>query len=61
VNLIVTLEELADRLGLRSIALRSTDGRPKLLFLAVAGLVSLALWTMVGWSLWRLIAWLIRH
>lgn len=59
-NLITTLQDLADRLGLRMLPLRTTDGQPNRLFLAIAGLASLALWTIIGWGVWRLVAWLCR-
>ncbi|EJL30681.1 hypothetical protein PMI01_03073 [Caulobacter sp. AP07] len=57
-NVMTALQDLADRLGLHPAPHRTADGRPRRLFLAAAGLASLALWTAIGWGLWRLIAWL---
>ncbi len=57
-NLIMTLQDVAVRLGLQPIPRRMANGHHKGLFLVVAGLASLALWTIVGWSVLRLVAWL---
>jgi hypothetical protein len=57
-NMMTALQELADRLGLLPASHRTADGRPRLVFLAIAGLASLALWTVIGWGLWRLVVWL---
>jgi hypothetical protein len=57
-NVMTALQDLADRLGLPPAPHQTADGRPRLVFLAVAGLVSLALWAVIGWGLWRLIVWL---
>ena len=57
-KMMAALQALADRLGLDPAPHRTADGRPRLVFLGVAGLVSLALWIGIGWLLVRLVAWL---
>ena len=59
-RMMAALQELADRLGLDSAPHRTADGRPRRVFLCVAGLVSLGLWIGIGWLLTRLVAWLAR-
>jgi hypothetical protein len=56
--MMAALQELADRLGLDPAPHRTADGRPRGVFLCLAGLVSLALWIGIGWVLVRLVAWL---
>jgi hypothetical protein len=56
--MMAALQELADRLGLNPGPHRTADGRPRLVFLCVAGLVSLALWIGIGCLLVRLVGWL---
>ena len=54
--MMAALQELADRLGLDPALHRTADGRPRRVFLCVAGLVSLGLWIGIGWMLARLVA-----
>ena len=48
------LQVVADRLGLDPAPHRTADGRPRVAFLCVAGLISLTLWVALGWGLLRL-------
>jgi hypothetical protein len=52
--MMAALQALADRLGLDPALYRTADGRPRWLFLFVAGLVSLGLWLGIGWAVIRL-------
>ena len=57
--MMATLQALADRLGLDPAPHRTAEGRPRLVLLGIAGLVSLALWIGIGWLLLKLAAWLL--
>ncbi len=56
--MMTALQKLADRLNLDPAPHRTADGRPRVVMLCLAGLVSLGLWIGIGWLLVRLIAWL---
>jgi hypothetical protein len=56
VTLMTALQALADRLGLDPAPHLTPDGRPRVLFLCVAGAISLTLWIGVVWALVRTVA-----
>ena len=58
-SLLAALQDLAERLGLDPAPHHTADGRPRWVFLLIAGLVSLGLWFGIGWVLVKLAEWLL--
>ena len=49
-NLVATLQDLADRLGLEPRFHPTLGGRPRVVFLCVAGVLSVLLWAAIAWG-----------
>jgi hypothetical protein len=56
VSLVATLQDLADRLGLEPRFHPTLGGRPRVVFLCIAGVLSVLLWTGIVWGALALFA-----